>query len=250
MPEKIFANNTDVVRTVDNMYEALAVSRQFVTRLEAAGMLEEVGMLKQQVTSCFRTLGAVANTSEMIKYEEGQTTPFVFDASAYLTDLVNNCQSKIRFYGPKIRIDADPKAFVKCNPDRFAACILNLIVNSLQNVDLDEGDVHVTVKIRNQVVAITVSDNGYGLPEDVEPNDYCDSQEPRGFSVLYKFCKSIDTVPVIENGDYTGVSVTVKFPLQSQNDVSNEDIHPDLGTCSAINAYLAKISEIKIFDIY
>lgn len=250
MSDKVLINKKEIFNTVDSMYEAIAVARQFIYRLERAEMYEEVNMLKRQVACCFRVLGALANAGEMDAYLSGNVKPAAFDLSSYLSDIVSNCRSKARSYGVRFSYDADPYAFVSCDPNRLTACVLNLIANSLANVDRDEGEIRISVRKHRDVVAITVADNGFGLPDGVEPHAYSESDDPCGFSVLYKFCNSVGTVPVFGTGDNDGFSVTIKIPFADNCGLNSFNISPDLGTASPVNSYLAKIRGLDIYDIY
>lgn len=250
MSEKVLASDKQIREVVDNMYEAISVARQFIYRLENADMYEEIDMLKRQTTCCFRTLAAISNTVEMLKYQNNDVAPTIFDAGVYLNDVVSNCVPKVRSYGTRITYDCDPEAYVNCNPDRFVNCILNLLANALANTDPEEGTIRITVKKRGDVVAVTVSDDGYGLPRGVDPHDFFNSEMPCGFSVLYKFSNLVGTTPVYESGEYSGFSITVKIPLVTDKGLFANNAIPDLGTVSPINVYLAKIRELNICDIY
>lgn len=70
---------------------------------------------------------------------------------------------------------------VECNPSQLNQVFLNLITNASQAIEGD-GEVRVSTFVRNELVHVTVTDNGSGIPPDVLPRifDTYFTTKPKG----------------------------------------------------------------------
>lgn len=247
MTGDLFKNKNALKTIISNMYEAISLSHQFYLKLEDAELYDEIKILRHQMSSCFRVLGAVANANELEKYEAG-LNEIVFDVSSLARDVIDNCRSKLRSYRIKLEFDECEPILTRCDPDRFTACLLNVIVNSLQNIDREEGAVRLSIKPRGDCVTVTVTDNGYGVASCEDISDHCADS---GLAVVNRFCESVGTTPIFETGENNGFSVSLRLPIVASCDIDVSSCRAglDLGTFSPVNIYLAKVDYLEIGDI-
>lgn len=244
MTDDFFTNENALKSITENMYEAIALSHQFYLKLENAELYDEIKILRHQMSCCFKVLGAVANANEMKKYESGLNEK-VFDVTSLIRDIVDNCRSKLRAFRISLEFSDCEPMMVLCDPDRFTACLLNIIVNSLQNIDREEGVVRFSVKQRGEYVNITVADNGYGVAHGEDISNY---RSDSGLAVINRFCESVGTTPIFETGENSGFSVSLRLPMATDGgmDIASRRAGLDLGTFSPVNIYLAKVDYINI----
>ena len=239
MTDDHFTNEKMLKSITENMYEAIALSHQFYLKLENAELYDEIKILRHQMSCCFKVLGAVANANEMNKYESGLNEK-VFDVTSLIRDIVDNCRSKLRSHCISLEFSDCEPMMVLCDPDRFTACLLNIIVNSLQNID--------RVKQRGEYINVTVTDNGYGVAHGEDISNY---RSDSGLAVINRFCESVGTTPIFETGENSGFSVSLRLPMATDGgmDIASCRAGLDLGTFSPVNIYLAKVDYINISDI-
>ncbi len=250
MSETKMYTEKEIHEIIDNMVEAISVSEHFMHRLLMADMIEESQMLKRQTDCCFRVLGAVANLNELLAYEKEYMDEESFDLCDFTREIVDSCRVKTRNHLAKIKLDCTDVVMIHCNRDRAAACLMNLIVNSLQQVDPEEGEIKVSVKKRHDFAYLTVSDDGYGMT-GVDPSEYTKEGATGGLAVVNRFCKYVGTTPIIETSENGGFTVTVRIPLADGSIVFNaSETRPKMGLLSPVNIYLAKIKRFDVANLY
>ena len=94
-------------------------------------------------------------------------TPEAFEDIA-IADLVEDLLEILRFQMPETlsierKIEGNPEVTIP--PGRFRHCLVNLLLNSIQAVDPEEGQIHLQISAREADLRLTVSDNGPGFPE-------------------------------------------------------------------------------------
>lgn len=247
MTDDLFTNENALKSITENMYEAIALSHQFYLKLENAELYDEIKILRHQMSCCFKVLGAVANANEMKKYESGLNEK-VFDVTSLIRDIVDNCRSKLRTHRINLEFTDCEPMMTTCDPERFTACLLNIIVNSLQNIDREEGEIRFSVKQRGEYINVTVTDNGYGVASG---EDISNHRSDSGFAIINRFCESVGTTPIFEMGENSGFSVSLRLPMATDGgmDLASSRAGLDLGTFSPVNIYLAKVDYINISDI-
>lgn len=197
----------------NNMRSALAIDQELLYRLESRGMLEEENMLLHHAKSCYKTLAEVTNYLEMERYRNGTLHECDFSISDYCKDMLGNVKSKMRRSNIRFSFELEKGIVCRCDPERLATCVINLIVNSYSWVDQDDGEIHVTLKRHSDHAAITVIDNGSGMTTG-EVEALRDSGGTRGFNVMYSFCNSVGFAPLIEtSSEKGGLMLSVRIPL-------------------------------------
>ncbi len=246
--EKLYTKK-EIREIIDNMVDAISTSEIFMHRLLMADMYEESEMLKRQTECCFRVLGAVANLDELLKYEEEYKVE-AFDMTSFITDIVDSCRVKTRNHLAKITLNTDGLIWVKCGKDRLGACLMNIIVNALQEIDPEEGRIRIDVKKIGDYGVLTVADNGYGLA-GVDLSEYSKDGATGGFAVIRRFCESVGTTPLFETSENGGFTVTVKIPIcHEPADLHASITKPRPGLFSAVNIYLSKIKRFDVTNLY
>ncbi len=200
----------------EKMARSISLIKELNYRLERQDMADEVKMLREQARCCYYVLAAAQNTLEMGHYQDNDLKPEPFCISDVIDDLLGEVRSKIRANGCGIGIEPEIEPDVIClaDPERFAACFMNLLVNSLQNVDFEEGSVRVILKVYENagVASVTVLDDGYAMsPATLEERR--SDRGAHGFDVLREFSRSVGTEPNFSTKEYEGFGVTVKVPL-------------------------------------
>lgn len=219
MERKIYCE-LDAEKLCEKMTMAVSLLKEMNYRLERQDMYEEMQMAREQARCCYFVLAQAQNALELQRYDEGNIKPVDFNISNLVQDLISDAGVRTRAKGCEITFETDIERGVICHadPDRFAACFMNLIVNSLQNVDFEEGTVRVVLKTYANAgsAAISVLDDGYSMtPSDLD--EKLRHVGTHGFDVLRKFCESVGTEPNIVAKENDGFGVTIKVPLASPN---------------------------------
>lgn len=231
------------------MYEAISLSGQFAFALEDKEMYDELDILKRQTACCFKVLSETINLLEEAKYE--RLNYKVFNIASFVEDIVSSCRSKLRKTKIDLIFEEDfMESYVNIDPDRFSVCLLNLIVNSLANVDRDEGVVKVSVKHLYSDVRVQIIDNGYGMTSQ-KASEFMNSETPGGFSILKKFCEAFGASVIFETSENGGFSIALKIPTAGgTTDLHSSRVALGDGTFSAANILLSKLDYLEIDGIY
>lgn len=251
--DSIFKDNTETEKICENMTRAISIIRELNYRFERRNMYDEMQMLREQARCCYYVLAQAQNKLELMNYAEQKIRPEDFNISNLISDLISDASVKIRSKGCGIVFDTDIVRGIYCraDPDRFAACFMNLVVNALQNVDFEEGAIRIVLKKYDSsgVAAVSVIDNGYAMSSaDFDRRSRVISTH--GFDVLREFCRSVGTEPNVTTKENDGFGVTVKVPL-SPSDGSILTFESDargagLESFSASSLLLYKLDWVKI----
>lgn len=231
------------------MNRALAIDQELIYLLESSERYDEAKLLREQARCCFRALAEVQNEIEICQYLGGRVKPSAFNISDVAEDIFAVVRSKMRNSAITLESDIEPLIYASADADRFSACLMNLIINALQNVDREEGRVRLTLKAKLGYAAVSVIDNGYGMTQQ-QLSDSLDGEGSNGFDVLKRFCAAVGTSPVFETTENGGFSVTIKVPLAPPPDKIElrSKARPRLGTLSPFAVMLYKLDE-AIVDI-
>lgn len=232
-----------------HMYEAISLSGQFAYTLEDKEMYEELEILKRQTSCCFKVLAETINLLEEAKYE--RLSPRIFEVSSFVEDIVRTCRSKLRNTKIDISFESDfMESYVNIDSERFAVCLLNLLVNSLANVDREEGVVKVSVKNLITDVRVQIIDNGYGMTSQ-KISEHLNSETPGGFSILKKFCETFSVNAMFETSENGGLCVALRIPIAQGNvDMRSSRTTLGDGTFSSANILLSKLDYLEIDGLY
>lgn len=242
--------DSDVMKDIcKNMYEAISLAGQFAYNLEEKELYEELDILKQQTACCYRVLADTFNALEIGRYR--LLDPVELDISQYIADLVDCCRNKIRDTKIQLLLESDAKgAVVYVDTERLTACLLNILVNALANVDLEEGVVKVSLKSSVNMVTIKIMDNGYGL-NAANAADYMTEDVGGGLYILKLFCDAFNGSYLIEGSENGGTCVAIRIPILPPAFV----VHSSRrrlrdGTFSPPNILMSKLRFAKIDAFY
>jgi signal transduction histidine kinase len=90
------------------------------------------------------------------------------DVQAVLTSVADLYRSLAEAKGVTLRVSGGAAIEAKVDPDRIKQCVVNLIKNSLDAMELG-GAIDLTCRRNRDDVIIEVSDNGPGIPLDIQP---------------------------------------------------------------------------------
>lgn len=210
-------SDLDLTEIQANLIRAIGLNMDLYYRLGRRQLTDEENILLKQTKCCYETLAYIQNALEIERYESGNISPCYFNISDKVEDIAYMIRSKTRNYRAKINFISEIEKKIVCfaDPDRFAACLVNLVVNAFQNVDQDNGEIRIILKKLGDYAAVTVVDNGYGMTQQ-QLEDRIAEADGGGFGVMKRFCLSVGTRHIIATNEYSGLGITVKVPLKSE----------------------------------
>lgn len=238
---KLNKHECTIIRS--NLMEIVNCAERLELALEDAEIYEEMGTAKRIVSSCYKVLSAVVNSEEMVKLDEYK--PVVFCLSDLVNDMVNVCRSKLRKSNIKITTDIEDIIYVDADPDRLTSCLMNLIVNSIRNVDKDLGEIKIKISKLNGRASIVVSDNGYGADLEEIEKRLLDEKRNTGLAVVGKFCREAKTNIIVDEGSGAGLLFSFQLPLAKNNQITLKSRQSFMASksLSPVLVYLAKVED-------
>lgn len=135
-----------------------------------------------------------------------------------LTMLSNELKYKINLH-----VDyATDLSVIQCQPVQLNQVILNILTNAAQSI-ADKGDIWITLTAENEVLNLTIKDNGCGIPADILPKVF----EPffttkdvgqgtgLGLSMAYNVIKQHQGTISLQSQPDVGTTITIHFPLST-----------------------------------
>lgn len=221
--------------------EAITLCQRLIINHEKNDNFENVEITEQIIKSNFKILASIANSIEFCKLDDYK--PKVFNLSQYLSDFVYTCRSVLRGKGIDINCECDRDIFVNADPDRLLACLLSLMVNSVQHVDDDEGEIKIKATKLMDSVSITIIDDGYGM-DSSELSKVIDYNRNRGgLAIVNKFCHVIGSTLITDTAPDGGFTASFRLPLAECSCLSSSQPLFPITTFSPFNIYLSKISD-------
>jgi len=92
--------------------------------------------------------------------------------------------------GKKIETNIPPEALCKMDYNGMKQVLLNLLYNALE-ASPEGASVICDGRIENELLIITITDNGYGLPKDIDPFEPFFSTKEKGSGLGLTVCKRI-----------------------------------------------------------
>ena len=146
------------------------------------------------------------------------------DLAERIRGVVNLVKSSISERHTSIRVHAaSDLPTVECDPDQIKQVILDLVMNALQAMP-EGGDLTISASVQGSTVAVSVTDQGEGIPEDLidrifEP--YFTTKESGtglGLAVVRQIVERHEGKIQVRNNDDRGATFTVYLPLTRGND--------------------------------
>ncbi|MCD8006220.1 MAG: HAMP domain-containing histidine kinase [Oscillospiraceae bacterium] len=245
MEETLKLNKHECTVIRSNLMEVVSCAERLELALEDADVYEEMGTVRTIVDSCYKVLSAVINAEEMAKLDEYK--PSVFCLSDLVLDMVNVCRSKLRKTDITINTEVEDLVYVEADADRLTSCLMNLIVNAINNVDRDSGEINIKISKLSGSASIVVSDNGYGAdPEEIE-ECLSDEESNTGLAVVGKFCREADTNIVVDEAVDGGMLFSFRLPLAKPGEVTFKSRKSFITheSFSPVRVYLAKVKDYE-----
>jgi len=138
-------------------------SKSLAKKPERTDLVKEyTGIINQEVERMERMLTDVMRYSKPVKVEK-QRLPLNDVVSRAIHTFSHQIPSDV-----KITVNLDPSnPMVALDPGPITQVILNLIKNSIEALDKG-GEIQVSTKMQGEHVSVIVSDNGPGIPEEVQ----------------------------------------------------------------------------------
>ncbi|MBK8884550.1 MAG: GAF domain-containing protein [Bacteroidales bacterium] len=222
--------NIDEVRQVLDLYHK-------ITPDNAAGQLEEIKKLKEKL-DYDQTLPEVVNLLEIIKTGTERTTEIIKGLRSFsrmdedilkVADIHENLNTALILlrnkYKDRIIIEKQYQDIpqIECYPGQLNQVFMNILTNAIDSIQ-DKGRVTIRTSKSNQMVQITISDTGAGIPEEIRPKIF----EPffttkavgqgtgLGLSISHgiieKHLGSINVNSVVGKGSEFVISLPIKQP--------------------------------------
>lgn len=199
-------------KSMEAMLKGLEMERSLIYKFEEIEEYDLVKELRQHAMMCYRAAAWMVNPLEIAAYEAGRVKNSVFDISEKLRRIATLTQSRMRFSSISVLTKLKSDILCVADPDRFEICVINLIINSYQNVDQDEGTVKISLTESKGFAEVTVEDDGYAMDPDML-SEVIDEHSCGGLEILKRFCKSVGTEPVFKIDENEGFTVKFKVPL-------------------------------------
>lgn len=91
------------------------------------------------------------------------------DVADLTNSVIKNFKKEIESKKIQFNVDAKPPMLITTDKQRVEQVLTNIIVNSIDFVPKDTGEISVSVKLQKDHVLFTVQDNGIGIPpEDID----------------------------------------------------------------------------------
>ena len=248
MPEKNY-NDINAKAISDHLSYAISLANALNYRLEEKELYEEIRILNEQVKSCYRALAELQNSIEISQYDAGKVEPISFNLSRHIEHLVSTIRS--RMISSTIEIIDSIEKGVMCyaNPDRLSSCVINLIINALQNVDREEGKVRIIVKRSSDSAVVSVIDNGYAMSSERLSRILAQEDGMHGLDICKRFCRLVGTEPMFETRENSGFTVIVRIPLAPPEDklkFNSDMVYMKSGSMSPCTILLYKLEEASV----
>lgn len=128
----------------------------------------------------------------------------------------------------KLHIEAPSLRFVS-DPALLEQALLNLVKNAIEAVDgLPEGEVRLEFAARDSVIAITVSDNGPGLAEEIRAHLFEPFRTTKasgsglGLAITRKLVLALGGQLAVGSGRRGGVEAQIRLPLVPNYDYATD----------------------------
>jgi PAS domain S-box-containing protein len=221
----IGALTAKIVHDLGNPIAGLSMSVQRITRQLARGAepLESVRGSVEHLTSAVHRLDALTHEFKTFLREQ-RLVPVAIDLRELLADLraVWHPEADRRGVRVEIRPPDGGDATLVADPDQLRRLFDNLVKNALEAIDQGPGCVTIAATVgADDIVRISVSDTGPGLPPDANPFALFESTKEDGTGLGLAIAKQIaeahgggiEIAPVDPHGAVFQVALPRQGPL-------------------------------------
>lgn len=233
--------NKDVFIIKRNMYEAIAIAQKLSYEMEKEEMYDSMEFATRLSRCCYNVLGQLIN-KEALDRINGAHMGNV-NVSHLLNDIVHACKSKMRNLNINLLLDCDDNVCSYLSAECFVDCVMNLIINSAQNLSEEGGTITIKIVRLSENSVFSVSDNGFGMEKGILEKLLNNKKYMGGLSIVKRFCDLIGSKLIIDTNVGEGFMASFRLPLSSGKGVEfnvNAKLVAD-GEFSPVNIYLSKI---------
>ncbi len=141
------------------------------------------------------------------------------DLSGTINDAIQFLKLDSENSGVVIKSDIDANISLSGSQDKVKQLIINLVRNSLEACQNNEGLISVSLIKKIDSVVLTVTDNGPGIPEEIQKkifNPYFTTRETGtglGLAIVHQIVEEFDGELDLKSSHNNGTEFIIKFPL-------------------------------------
>ncbi len=257
--DSIFNRNESCLELPDGMEDKI---RSYLKRSEENCLLavdaladsdckEEYYRAKEILKSLRWCLGELANSEELKRI--AKYSPERVNLYTYFEQLFDACREQMSEYGILMSFDCEEDIDVFVDVDRLTVCLLNLIVNAVQNTDYtaEEAFIRIEANALEDEVIIDFIDNGYGMGEE-ELERVMSFEGPKGgLYVVNRFCKRAGSGLKLSSAVDEGFTASFGLPLAKGADriLASEKRLVKSGKNSLVAMYISKLDDPMFNDM-
>lgn len=237
---------SDCCAIKQSVVELMGIASSLAYKFQGEDDYKSLKTVDNMALCCFHILSRIINTEELIK--QGDYEPVTVNLSSLGESLVMACRSRLRNMHIRIVPEIEEDLFVLADADRLISCLMNLIVNSVQNISCDDGEIKLKIHKINSSVLVTVSDNGYGCDRAAIEELLASEDYRGGLAVVKGFCEKAGTSMYYDTNVDGGLVVSFRLPISDPRDLQLKSgrFYVPTGPLSPVNIYLSKIDDAVI----
>ncbi len=219
--ERLFSEDMKFMSVVRRRVSEIVLTSELVRqKLEESEMYDVCETIGTQIQSCYKLLNAGINKAERDKYLLGMKTVETFNASELVNDVMSTCVSLMRDKKIKITYSCESGVRITCDEDKLMSVLMILIVNAVQNIDQESGEVSVRLTSTDEYCVLSVEDNGKGLNSEVLSeflsSESTDIYAYNGLAIVKRFCRMFDCCPIVNSTPEKGTRISLRIPLEKK----------------------------------
>jgi two-component system NtrC family sensor kinase len=207
-----------VAHEINNPLTAVIANAQLLERVLDDPELKDMAALIQQAGE--RASGVVGELLDLSRQESIDLAPV--DINETLLSALALAQTRLAVGG--VRLKFAPQAGlppVQANADRLQGMWLNLLINALDAIHGEDGEIRIVARQEGSQVLVTISDNGQGIPPEhleriFEPfftTKGPDQGTGLGLSISHRAIRQIGGDIQAESQPGLGTTMTVSLPV-------------------------------------
>jgi PAS domain S-box-containing protein len=115
-----------------------------------------------------RINGLIKELLNSARPEEMRMAPV--SINTLLDEIINTARDRAHLKNILIHVhDTDDAIILKCDEQKIQIAILNIIINAIEAIDNNTGEIHITVIKKSAVAVIKITDNGSGITPEHLP---------------------------------------------------------------------------------
>lgn len=144
----------------------------------------------------------------------------IMDINMLIEDVIKKERSLIENKNIKLKLNLiDDEIYINGDYNRLSQVLINIIKNSIEAIDNDNGIIKIKNIIKNNYINIIIEDNGYGISEKnlkmIKEPFYTTKNRGTGLGVSLsdEIVKAHNGILIYDSKESRGTKVTIKLPL-------------------------------------